>query len=226
MNLAIFGLVLFGNIWIWRIFSFNIFLGLLVLATSVFLYLSKRIFLVLLILLLVFQWRTTSKTSLVDLSNDEIRIQHIRLKEYPGSLNFLGNWFEERKEFRALVRINRNFFETIDPNLYFFANHPRERVGITEFEKFPYIFLPFFIYGLFLSVKKHRELALILSFALPIFLISLIGHKNPLGPFAMFPFISFVCALGLGKVYQPSLKIGGLIIFVLVLLQTIAYAIY
>ncbi|MCK4588303.1 hypothetical protein KAT60_00615 [Candidatus Woesebacteria bacterium] len=222
MKIGIFVFVLLGNFWIWKILFYSAPLGLLVLASSVFLYLSfKRslkkyffAFLVLFSLLLVFQWKTTSEESLVELSNDEQRVQQMRLKEYPPVFFKIGektawiplaHWFEGREESIAFFRILENFSETIDPNLYFFANHPRERVGVNEFKKFPYIFLPLFFYGLVLSVTERRKLALGVSFILPVFLVSIIGHKNQLGPFSLFPFLVVSAVHGLELLFQTPI---------------------
>ena len=205
--------VLLANFWIWRILFNSVPLGLLVLASSIFLYLSfKRsskkyffAFLVFFSLLLIFQWPTTSEESLVELSNDEQRVQQMRLKEYPPIRISIAHWFENREESIAFFRILENFSETIDPNLYFFANHPRERVGINEFEKFPYIFLPLFFYGLVLSVAERRKLVLGMSFILPVVLISIIGHKNQLGPFSLFPFLAVSITHGLELLFQTAI---------------------
>ena len=205
--------VLLANFWIWRILFNSVPLGLLVLASSIFLYLSfKRnskkyffAFLVLFSLLLIFQWKTTSEESLVELSNDEQRVQQMRLKEYPPIRISIAHWFENREESIAFFRILENFSETIDPNLYFFANHPRERIGINEFEKFPYIFLPLFFYGLVLSVAERRKLVLGMSFILPVVLISIIGHKNQLGPFSLFPFLAVSITHGLELLFQTAI---------------------
>lgn len=205
--------VLLANFWIWRILFNSVPLGLLVLASSIFLYLSfkrssKKYFFALLVLfslLLIFQWKTTSKESLVELSNDEQRVQQMRLKEYPPIRISIAHWFENREESIAFFRILENFSETIDPNLYFFANHPRERVGINEFEKFPYIFLPLFFYGLVLSVAERRKLVLGMSFILPVVLISIIGHKNQLGPFSLFPFLAVSITHGLELLFQTAI---------------------
>jgi len=222
MKIGIFVFVLLGNFWIWKILFYSAPLGLLVLVSSVFLYLSfKRslkkyffAFLVLFSLLLVFQWKTTSEESLVELSNDEQRVQQMRLKEYPPVFFKIGrktawiplaHWFEGREESIAFFRILENFSETIDPNLYFFANHPRERVGINEFKKFPYIFLPLFFYGLVLSVTERRKLVLGMSFVLPVVLISIIGHKNQLGPFSLFPFLAVSIIHGLELLSQTPI---------------------
>ncbi len=215
-------LVLLANFWIWRILFNSIPLGLLVLVSSIFLYLSfKRsskkhffTFLVLFSLLLISQWKTTSEESLVELSNDEQRVQQMRLKEYPLVFFKIGrktvwiplaHWFEGREESIAFFRILENFSETIDPNLYFFANHPRERVGINEFKKFPYIFLPLFFYGLVLSITERRKLVLGISFILPVVLISIIGHKNQFGPFSLFPFLVVLTIHGLELLSQAPI---------------------
>lgn len=252
MKIGIFVFVLLGNFWIWKILSLNTPLGLLIIAVSIFLFLSLKrknqnysvIFIILFTLLLFFQWKTTSKVSLVELSNDEQRVQQMRLKEYPPVFFEIGrktlwvpvaHWFEGREESIAFFRILENFSETIDPNLYFFANHPRERIGINEFEKFPYVFLPLFFYGLLLSVEKNRKLVFSISLILPVVLISIIGHKNPFGPFSLFPFFSVLITLGIGKlysqifrkskIYRYSTIFGSLLIFALVFLQTIAYVV-
>ena len=202
-------IVLFGNLWIWRIFSFNFLLGVLILFTSLALYKNYKIsFVFLIALLLFFQFKTTEISSLTLLSNDDIRVKDMRLKEYPYSLTRVGWWLEGRKETIAFFRILKNFSEVIDPNLYFFANHPRERVGYVEFEKFPYIFLPFFIWGLFSSVKKLSKnyLVTFLPFVLPIILISFTGLKNSLGPFSLFPWIVTITAIGIGETYKRIYK--------------------
>ena len=247
-------IVLLGNLWIWKILAFNIFLALLVAITSISLYLllqrkSQKLtvaFGALFLILLFFQLRTTSVQDLTYLDNDQQRLQQERLRQYPPVYLKLGDktlwipiahWFEGRNESIAFFRILNNFSEVVDPNLYFFANHPRERVGFTEFEKFPYILLPIFLLGLFFVVKKHgRNYALLASFLAPILFTSILGHKNPLGPISIFPFMAITTTFGfksalkwtqsLSASYKKALIFGFVILFVLVFLQTIAYAIY
>ena len=143
------------------------------------------------------------------------------------------------------LRRGTNFFELLDLNLYFLGNHPRERVGMQEFEKFPYIFIPIFLFGLFSLIKGCSQkisqnnksiIILALCLCLPIGLISLIGHKNPIGPFALFPFFAISIGSGVEGIYKKisqlpnSFKIATLIstvfIFSLVFLQVISYAQY
>jgi hypothetical protein len=135
----------------------------------------------------------------------------------------LANWFEQRKETISIYKIGKNFSEVIDPNLYFFANHPREKAGAKEFEKFSYILLPIFILGLFELKKRHlKYLILTLS---PIVFISIIGNNSPLGPFSLFPFFTIIISLGLKKfLLNRKFLIFKLIIFLLVFIQTISYA--
>lgn len=250
MSYAILILVLFGNIWIWKIFSLSITTGLLVLLTSFFTYLllskngSKNIFFVLICTLLIVQWQNSNPANLAKLSNDEQRLQQQRLRQYPPVYVKLGDktlwiplahWFEGRKETIAIFRVSNNLAETLSPNLYFFANHPQERIGISEIEMFPYIFLPFFLYGLFLIANNQKKLVW-LSLILPVVLAAFVDPNNPLGPFSLFPFISAGTVRGLEGSYSRISKMkspfrwllvfGTLVLFVLVLIQTIAYAIY
>jgi hypothetical protein len=235
MDLLILSLLLLGNVWIWKIASFNLLLGLLVLTCSVILYFSltkgsnilKKVFLILFALVVFFQWKTTDVNSLTGLTNDQRRVQDMRLSEYPPLEVPIGYWLEGRKEALAFWRIRKNMFELLDPNLYFFANHPRERVGYDEFEKFPYILFPFFVLGLFMLVKKPPKSILLVSLSLAVILISLIGHNNEAGPFSMFPFMFSAIIFGVDE-FRSRYKFSViyLIIFALVFVQTVIYAIH
>ena len=241
---AFLALVLFGNLWIFKIFQQNFFWGLTALLCSVSLFLSfgKRakintlFFGLLFLLLLVFQWQGTQKISLVNLTNDEKRIQDMRLEEYPNyKISLfdkdiwipLAYWFEGRKESLIFYKMKKNFSEVVDINLYFFANHPRERVGIRELEKFPFILLPLFIFGLFVFTKKNKILSSI-SLAAPIVLITLIGGRSILGPFSILPGIVVATTIGLESFFEKLRKISAkkriLSFFVLVILFCINFA--
>lgn len=213
-----------ANLWIYKIFAVNFILGILLLLTTVFLVKRSKFFLLLLFLILVFQVQTTSKTSLTAISNDDRRVVDLRLRSYPPKFLRLGYWLEERKESILFNRIATNFFENIDPNLYFFANSPRQRVGTREFEKFPYILLPFFLLSLFDFVSKKNKLLWLISFLVPITTISIIGNKNNLGPFSFFPFFAVSIYEGLNKLKSKYLTLF-IVILILVLVQIISYEI-
>lgn len=243
MKKAIFLLVLLGNIWLWRIFFSSPLVAILLLTvtSSLFFYLQghavlKIIFWILFSALLAVQIGTTTRMSLTSFSNDEIRIRDMRLREYPP-IYFLpiAHWFEGRAESIAFFRVMRNFSEAIDPNVYFFASHPRERVGTVEFEKFPYIFLPFFLYGIFCLAKRDKRI-IFYSFIIPVIAISFVGPSNKFGTIALFPFIVVVAAMGLYsffefvtkkyKISKMKFVAAGMGVFLLVLAQTLAYALY
>lgn len=210
-----FVLVLFLNLWLWKIISINLLIGLLVITASI-LRGKKGAFL--LLILLVIQLKTTNIVPLTKLTENEIVIQIQRMREYDNPR--IAHIIEERPESIIFTKLERNFSIVIDPSFYFFANHPRERAGIAEFEKFPYILLPFFIYGFYKLVKKKRYLFILLFLFVPLTLISIIGLDNPMGPFSLFPFIIITSNEGIIK------KPFFVLIYLLVFLQTLAYALY
>lgn len=201
--------VLFGNVWIWKIFIGNAVAGITALTCAFFLIFSFNkkhifpVFILSLFILVVMQHVTTEKRSLTNLDNDEQRLQSQRIKEYPPTyLSLFGKtlWFypseiERNGFFIAFSRMQKDLFENLDPNQYFFSGHPRQRVEVKEFEKFPYIFLPFFIGGIYYATKKGCKVFLA---AIPLLiLLSIIGNKNNSGPFVLFPFFSAFVYLGL-----------------------------
>ena len=204
-------LILFGNFWIWKAFSFSFPIFILLVGASLLAYRfikgkGKLLgFLFFFVLIVFSQWKTTAPTSLTVLLNDDIRLRDQRLKEYPPVFIKVGSktlwipaahWFEGRKETIAVFRLAKSFSEVIDPNLYFFANHPRERVGVSEFEKFPFILFPFFFVGILTTVGSRRFRPYFLSLIITILLLSLFGNKNELGPFALFPYIVSLSSIG------------------------------
>ena len=136
-----------------------------------------------------------------------------------------ANWLENRPETVSIYNIQNNLGEVLDPNLYFFANHPRERFQVIEFEKFPYIFLPVFILGVLLIKKVHtKSVLLALS---PLVLLSFIGDNNAIGPFSLFPFFTMTIALGVQFILiKKKYLIPSLVALLLVFIQTVAYATY
>lgn len=252
MSFLLFTLIF--NLWIWKILFSNVFLGILLIGFTILLFkflsrnIIKKNLLILSILFLficLFQWKLTPKVSLTNLDNDQIRVRDMRLNEYPpiffnvGSKTIwlpIAHWFEGRKESIAIGRIKENIFSFIDFNQYFFASHPRERVGIKEIEKFPYIFIPFFLLGILDLVKRKKDKYFIFFLVmLPLLLISLIGNRCELGPFVTFPLIVLTISFGLTDFYKKLIQLKKknilvllfmIFFFVLVIVQTISYEIF
>ncbi|OGE15851.1 hypothetical protein A3F00_04740 [Candidatus Daviesbacteria bacterium RIFCSPHIGHO2_12_FULL_37_11] len=201
----------------------------------------SNLYLIPFLILLILQWKTTTLQSLIQLDNDEQRIKQERIKFYAPSEHYVRVIFKRlalvnflEGDFNTVSnRLQRNFFETIDPNVYFFGGHPRERVWADDFEKFPFVFIFPFFTGLYYLLIQKKWLFLG-SFCISIFLFSVIGHKNSLGPFVMFPLIVVLIAFGFMKLfnlrkYLPRkvlklILISTSILILLSIIQTFAYA--
>lgn len=96
-----------------------------------------------------------------------------------------------------------NLVRFIDPNYYFFANHPNERVGIVEVDRFFFFWWPFFIVGL-LELSKNPRFRQLLIASLVITTL-LISSKLP-EAVLMFPLISVSIVMGL-KMCVRAMKI-------------------
>lgn len=207
----LFFLILFGNYWIWSIFLTNQLVFVCLVFASVVLYLfctrqQKKyiyIFLVLLLILLLLQARTTTGNNLKEISNDEQRVQTQRRNLYHSRFHVLrllffklplveffeGDLAIAKKKFQV------NFFETFEPNVYFFAGHPRERIWAKESYKFPFVLILPFIVGVF-AILNRRFLYFHSFFLISAITLGFTGHFNPLGPFIVFPFLVFLIYSG------------------------------
>lgn len=108
------------------------------------------------------------------------------------------------------TKIQQNLFSNLDLNLYFFASHPRERAGNFEFEKYYFVFLPVFFFGLISAVRNgvftNRFNILGIYFISVVFISALISQNYILGPILFFPFINIVLTLGLMFLIKRDLK--------------------
>ncbi|MFC1649230.1 hypothetical protein ACFL2C_00770 [Patescibacteria group bacterium] len=240
--------VLLFTPWIDRLFAKPI-AALLTVCACIFLYAlvmrvpndSKKIYTAVLtalfVVLTVFQITTTKRQFLFEISNDDNRYQQEKLDSYPPVKIPISNktlwipaahWFEGRSEYLAYYRIEENLFENLDPGNYFFAMAPRPRTGVDEFEKFLYIFLPFFVYGLYKLIRNNWEVVVLTT--LPFLaLLSLVGNSNPLGAFTLLPIIAVAVAVGMKPLFQCKNRIYLYVLIVLTLLvyiQIIAYQSY
>lgn len=195
-------LVLFlisSNFWIYKILGLNFLLAIaLVLATLVIVLRIKNIKLTIfcMLILIFFQFQTTHVRSLTLLDNDQQRVQQERIRSYPLTYIEIFSkvlwlkpeiWIEQNKLIIALSRIEENLFGNLDINQYFFAGFPRN--NNSDFQKFPFITLPFFIIGLYKMLAKKYFRTLVILLLIPIIILSLIGNDNQFGPFILFPFL-------------------------------------
>ena len=207
--------------WVEKIFFFNFWLGVSIILVSLLLILIseieskyyKLLFLVIYSLVLFFQFQTTDRVSLFSLDTNQQILQQQRLTEYPQPhfnllknriYLFMANIFELRKESIVIRNLQINLAQIIDPNFYFFANHPREVIGIPNIEKFFFLLIaPFFI-GFYFLIKDFRQYKFVfISLITPIILLTIIGHNNHLGPFSLIPVMMLTITLGILKVIRP-----------------------
>lgn len=203
------------NFWIWRILKENLFLGIILIALSIGLYyldnnakINPKLLLIVIILLII----TTSITfyygfdkSLFFNEPEEKILQgkrHSYLSSELGfvfknkiSLNYYVNIYP------AISNLQYNLSYALNPNLYFFANHPRETANIEESEKYLFIFAPFFIIG-FLHIIFMKKLPIIIYIIGAAFISLFVSPNFFLGPILFFPFINLVIYLGILKCFQ------------------------
>src|SRR3989344_7004479 len=211
----IFLLILFGNPWIWQIGQFSplLFLFLIISSFVLLLYhkqkVSSKIVVIVLIPLFYFQWHTTNFHSLILSDNDEQRVKAMRKQFYNPSTDVarrifyrfhLADFFEGDLSV-GLTRFQRNFFETLDPNIYFFSGHPRERVWANDFKKFPFILIVPFLIGLY-KLIRWTNITLWIYISSSLVLLSVIGHFNQMGPFILFPFLVLAINSGIKTLWE------------------------
>ena len=198
--------IVFSNFWIYKIFTQNVPAGATLAITSLVIVIktgSKLIILGLFILLFL-QTQTTSTKNLVLLDNDEQRVQSERIRSYPLIYIDLGIkviwlkpeiWIEQNSFIIALSRLEENLYSNLDINKYFFGGFPRNKPE--DFEKFPFAYLPVFILGIFILVKKKLFKELVYFLVMPLLFLAYLGSDNKLGPFILFPFFTLTFFKGI-----------------------------
>lgn len=195
--------------WWWVIIQRNLWASLLAFSLSLVLFIffwqTKTKILLFILLTLTISLVVISVRDAFDESifrNSALEIQQIN-RRHEFYANGLGKIYTNRfsltyfKEYSLpLTKLQRNFFENLDPNLYFFASHPRERVGVLEFEKYLPIFLPFFLLGLIYTIYKPSSKVLIFIVAISA-VSSIISPNYNLGPLLFFPIINYLITVGL-----------------------------
>lgn len=202
-------LIILLNPWWWIIVQRDTWMGLLVFILSliVFIYfwqIKTTGTLLLLVLLTIAVFSVAVKEAFDEsiFRNSALDIQQLN-KRHEFYAKGLGKIYTNRislayfRNFNLpLSKLQRNFFGNLDPNLYFFASHPRERIGVEEFEKYSPLFLPFFLVGFLYIICKPLPKILIYIVVISI-ISSIVSPKFNLGPLLFFSIINFIITIGL-----------------------------
>lgn len=191
-----------------------IFSLLILITTPWFLFLSltyKIIAFVVLLALLVFKDKLNSKKLAIGLliisvllflvsvgfGIKEIKTQVDIEREFAsvGPLSKISGIFSNK--YIESFRVSEDLlFQNLDFGNYFFAGHPRERLGVLEIQKFYAITIIFIFFGL-IKVSKNLRLFLISAFIFSVSLAVLLKDTTPTGGFLTIPIFVFLMAIGL-----------------------------
>lgn len=164
---------------------------------------SKKIFLTIFILTAILFLATIREAFDESLfRNSALDIQQYN-RRHEFYANGLGKLYKNRitltyfKDYNfPFSKLQRNFFGNLDINLYFFKSHPRERLGIEEFQKYSPILLPFFLIGIFYFI--YTSLSKMLIYLVPVLLASsLFSFSYNLGPVLLFPVVNLMITAGI-----------------------------
>ena len=205
-----------ANFWFWQIFSNNFILGviLLLIEAELFILITKKnlkkvytialsVSVLILVTLSAFLLREKFDYNLLTISPTELSILNERhdslVKRFGGIFpNKYFHYYKLQEYSLVAGKYLQNIFYSLDPNLYFFRSHPREKVGIDEYEKYSPFVLPLFVIGvLFLIIHWRKYKSLILYFITAILLTGFIDPGYKLGPLLTFPFMNIILYLGL-----------------------------
>jgi len=200
---TLFLFLIFANFWIWQLFQEKNFLTIVFLIVISFLFYCflaiknriRKTYLPLTLLLIIFLsvsilYFAKSKT-VFSFDYEEVFLINQRRTFYPKQT---ARIFENKATY-VLEKYSKNIFQGLDLNYYFFANNPRERAGIKEVDKFPWVLLPFFLFGLYRQIQK-RIYYTITYFLSVIFVGSLFVEIDKIFLLS-FPFFVFSIFLGL-----------------------------
>lgn len=204
------------SFWLWKILQQNVFLACLFLLLTLLLFTStqnsytkfiKFITPILLTLFCLTSFILVSRNfdpALKRQNPTEIKLYNKRHEYFASGFGFFFTNKFSLKFYKNIYPITSNYLKnvsySIDPNLYFFKSHPREKSGIDEFEKYSPLLLPFFIIGFFahfLNFFKYKLLSTYLTLAVAI--TGLIDLHFILGPVLLFPYLNILIFFGLSK---------------------------
>lgn len=203
-------LVVLLNPWVWKIVPENFFLALLLAALSVCLFKAAyfrkyttlifgSIFVLTVLIGFIIFSTSFDRNLFIPTHEEKLRqdSKHLYFSHNLGKiyLNKIGLYFHQNLDL-PFYKLQHNFFSNLDPNLYFFASHPRERAGVGEFEKYHFILLPFFVAGIVISTKK-KLWQLAAYFGVITVAGAFIRPDYIFGPVLFFPLINTIISLGI-----------------------------
>lgn len=208
MKVFLLFLIAVGNYWFVRILSKNFIIGILLIILTFTLYkardslLSRRTFVVLILTAVLslyalansFDRNIARITSAEELKANQ-RFSYLSYELGPLFQNKASIWYFKNLS-NSVEKYQRNLFWNLDPNLYFFTTHPRERVEVNEFNKFFAIELVFFVVGM-ISIMKNGNTTLWTYLILVSLVSGFIDPRFNLGPILFFPFITIVIFFGI-----------------------------
>ena len=139
--------------------------------------------LLLTLILMFVQYKDTNPTNFSQLSEMEKIVQLRRMNEYPPEAARLANYIEYRPEAVIYFKLEKNFIDSFDLLTLFTVY-------------FPPLVLLFFLPGYFAAIKAYPKQILLLT-ALPIALLTAIGHQSTHGPISLFGLIIGVSIYGM-----------------------------
>jgi hypothetical protein len=190
---------------------------------------AKRIFLIFWILIVVFCPWTLQLPQLLILKTRSITIAPVSsLSEQEiHEINKLQGLHNKSAIYKLLGKISwnkpvvklekffDNWFLLLDPNFYFFREHPRERAGVGTVEKLPSSCLVLFLLGIYLMRKNRQQViswlvtGLTISFGLAFF-----GMIDSFISWLMLLWLSFPIVKAFGWLWQEKRKICYLLIVI------------
>lgn len=125
-------------------------------------------------------------------TTEEVYGLNERRNYYP---KYIGLIFQNKINI-TLNKYLANLSENLDPNIYFFAGHPRERGNISDFEKFSPILIPFFLIGLFWSIRIRNGFVFGYNLSI-IFFSGFLSPNNNIGSLMFFPLMCVLICQGI-----------------------------
>lgn len=150
----------------------------------------EKVFLVIFILLVIFQIKTTNIPQAYSFTPAETDQQIQRMNIYPPTLARLGYILESKKEIQIIRKLENNFFTVFDPMEYF----PN---------RLPYIIAPFIFIGLyFFILERKQRKPLFYSFLFSVILLTFLGSHAKYGPVLLYPFFALFILICFQKLFK------------------------